>query len=82
MWIERFGKKDKFIRDLLSLRQQVLLVHGARQVGKTSFILNALEGLQSYPQVRVNLSLQRSTQIQNLSYFGRDFFFGTNSEEE
>lgn len=74
MWFERGDKKKEFIQTLLSLKSQVLLVRGARQVGKTSFIIQALRDLSSHPQVRLNLSSHRTHSVDGLEYFGRDYF--------
>ncbi len=49
-------------------------MRGARQVGKTSFVLNALKELEEFPQIRVNLASNRKTTIDGVEYFGRDFF--------
>lgn len=74
MWIERDNKKKNFIDSVKSLRSQVLVVRGARQVGKTSFVLEALKDLSGHPQIKINLSLQRGGVIDGVDYFGRDFF--------
>ncbi|HAH05146.1 MAG TPA: hypothetical protein DCM05_01265 [Elusimicrobia bacterium] len=74
MWIERDNKKQALIDAAKALRSQVLVVRGARQVGKTSFVLDALKALSGHPQVRINLSLQRGGVIDGVDYFGRDFF--------
>lgn len=74
MWIERIEKQERFIKILLGLQNQVLLVRGARQVGKTSFVLKCFESLKNYPQVYVNLLYQNRFKIQGIEYFGRDFF--------
>lgn len=74
MWIDRKTKKDLFIKALLNLKDQVLVVRGARQVGKTSFIVNALGGLSDYPQLKINLLYPTSFTIGGIEYFGRDFF--------
>ena len=54
MWIPRYEKKDSFFKRLLNLKEQVLILRGARQVGKTSFILDAFQELKDYPKVFVN----------------------------
>lgn len=74
MWIERHNKKSQFLQTVISLKSQVLLVRGARQVGKTSFILNALQNLKDNPQIRVNLASKGKTTIDGAEYFGRDYF--------
>lgn len=53
---------------------QVLVVRGARQVGKTSFILNALAGLTDRPQLKLNLFYPSSFRLNGIDYLGRDFF--------
>jgi predicted AAA+ superfamily ATPase len=74
MWLERIDKKNKFIKALLNLKGQVLIVRGARQVGKTSFILNSLKYLSDYPQLKLNLLYPGSFKLDGVEYFGRDFF--------
>lgn len=74
MWIDRILKKQLFISALLSLEKQVLIVRGARQVGKTSFIMEALAGLKEHPQLRLNLLHPGSFKLDGVEYFGRDFF--------
>ena len=81
MWIERPEKKEKFINDLLGLDRQVLIVRGARQVGKTSFILNALKGLSDYPMIMLNLLYPSSFKLGDVQYLGRDFL-GTSETGE
>ena len=82
MWLERINKKDEFIQALLSLRSQVLIVRGARQVGKTSFIVNALKELHSHPHIRLNLAANHAHSVEGLEYFGRDYFGYTEGVEE
>ncbi len=72
MWIERINKKDEFIQAITSLSSQVLILRGARQVGKTSFINNCLKELNNYPQIKINLSSVTKTTIDGVEYFGRD----------
>ena len=74
MWIERQGKKLKFINDLIGLDHQIIIVRGARQVGKTSFILNVLSELADYPQIKLNLLYPSSFKLGEIDYLGRDFF--------
>ena len=82
MWLERISKKSSFINRLLSLDQQVLIVRGARQVGKTSFILNILKELQEYPQLKLNALYPSSFTINETEYLGRDFFGKSETGEE
>ncbi|MBF0104742.1 MAG: AAA family ATPase [Deltaproteobacteria bacterium] len=56
------------------MNKQILLVRGARQVGKTSFILDALKELKDKPQIHVNFNYPSSFKIDGIEYFGRDFF--------
>lgn len=74
MWIERKDKKTLFLQQLMSLRSQVLVLRGARQVGKSSFVVKALGELADHPQIRLNLASKGKTTIDGLEYFGRDFF--------
>lgn len=74
MWIERKIKKSKFINDLLKLKGQVLVIRGARQVGKTSFVLNALKELPDNPQLKLNLLYPGSFRLDGIDYLGKDFF--------
>lgn len=82
MWIERPDKKRKFICDFLALDKQVLVVRGARQVGKTSFILNALNELTCYPQLKLNLLYPSSFTLDGVEYLGRDFFGSSPTGEQ
>lgn len=74
MWIERKFKKASFREYLLNLNHQVLLVQGARQVGKTSFILHVFQELCEHPQIRLNLYYPTSFRLNGVDYYGRDFF--------
>ncbi len=74
MWIDRKLKKLNFISSLTSLSQQVLILQGARQVGKTSFVLNAFNDLKEYPQLRLNFLYPSSFKLGGFEYLGRDFF--------
>lgn len=82
MWIERCNKKASFINALLSMRGQVLIVRGARQVGKTSFILNVLNGLGDYPQLKLNLLYPGSFKVDGVDYLGRDFLGKSEAGED
>ncbi|GEM_PF-1706625 len=82
MWIERARKKSLFIKALLGLKGQVLLVQGARQVGKTSFILEAFEGLKDHPQLKLNLLYPTSFRLNGVDYLGRDFCGSSPTGEE
>lgn len=82
MWIERANKKANFIKNLLELKGQVLIVRGARQVGKTSFILNALRELSDYPQLKLNLLYPSTFSIDGIEYLGRDFFGASETGEQ
>lgn len=73
-WIERKNKKAELIRTVKTLKRQVVLVRGARQVGKTSFILNALQELADFPRLHMNLALRRDRTVAGIHYYGRDFF--------
>lgn len=74
MWIERNDKKKSFINSLEKMSRQVLVLRGARQVGKTSFVLNALAGLSDHPQLKLNLFYPSSFRLQGIDFLGRDFF--------
>lgn len=74
MWIERPDKKSKFINDINTLDKQVLLLRGARQVGKTSFVLNAFKEFSEHPQIKMNLLYPSSFTLEGVEYLGRDFF--------
>lgn len=82
MWLPRQTKKTSFIKQLLGLKDQVLILRGARQVGKTSFILNAFEDLSRHPQLRLNLLFPSSFKLSGKEYFGRDFFGSNPTGEE
>ncbi|MFA4874313.1 MAG: AAA family ATPase [bacterium] len=74
MWIERQNKKALFLQAVTSLKDQVLVLRGARQVGKTSFIINALKTIEPHAQIRINLASRGRSVIQGIEYYGRDFF--------
>lgn len=74
MWIDRFEKKNQFFQSFLSLKDQVLLVRGARQVGKTSFLLKCLDELHDYPRLLVNGLYATTFRVAGREYLGRDFF--------
>ena len=59
----------------------MLIVRGARQVGKTSFILNALKALPQFPQIRLNLLFKSSQTVDGNLFYGRDYF-GNDEEAE
>ncbi|MBI2092006.1 MAG: ATP-binding protein [Deltaproteobacteria bacterium] len=82
MWIERPNKKANFINALLGVKDQVLIVRGARQVGKTSFILNALNQLNDHPQLKLNLLYPSSFKIEGIDYLGRDFLGKSETGED
>lgn len=82
MWIERHQKKASFIKSLVDLNGQTLIVRGARQVGKTSFILNALQDLPQYPQIKLNFMYPGSFRLNGVDYLGRDFFGKSETGEE
>ena len=73
MWIARNSKKDKFIQAVNSLKSQVLLVRGARQVGKTSFILDALKEVENQ-KININLAGKKKETLQGEIFYGRDYF--------
>ena len=73
MRIERFDKKLKFINGLLNLSHQVMIVCGARQVGKTAFVLNVLQSLKETPHVLINLLYPQQITIEGREYLGRNF---------
>lgn len=73
MWIVRKYKKDKFIQAIKSLKSQVLLVRGARQVGKTSFVLDALKEIKN-PRININLASKKKETFQGETFYGRDYF--------
>jgi hypothetical protein len=82
MWIERPSKKASFINALLGVEGQALIVRGARQVGKRSFILNALSKLNDHSQLKLNLLYPSSFKIEGIDYFGRDFLGKSETGED
>ena len=82
MWIERHSKKDEFLQIVKNLDRQVLIVRGARQVGKTSFILKALSELQDYPKIYFNFLYTEPIHLQGINYYGSHFFGKSPSGEE
>ncbi|MFH0800243.1 MAG: AAA family ATPase [Pseudomonadota bacterium] len=82
MWIDRPSKKRKFINNFLELRGQALVLRGPRQVGKTSFILNALKELPEYPKLMLNVMYPTSFKVGGDEYLGRDFFGASPTGED
>lgn len=82
MWIDRKDKKDRFINILCGLDGQVLIVRGPRQVGKTSFVLNALHELSQQAQLKLNFMYPSSFSLNGVNYLGRDFFGKSETGEE
>lgn len=80
MWIDRINKKSEFIQAVTSLKSQALVLRGARQVGKTSFINNCLKELNDHPQIKINLSSKTKTIIDGVEYFGRDFLLNCDED--
>ncbi len=74
MWIERDLKKNDFLQSLEGLSGQVLVLRGARQVGKTSFIFDCLDHLSSFHKIYLNLSHSGRRSIDGREIFGRNFF--------
>lgn len=73
-WIERDKTKELFKKLLLGLENQVLILRGARQVGKSSFILKVLSELEEYQSLKINFLYPSEINIFDTLYFGRDFF--------
>lgn len=85
MWIKRGQYKQAFINKLLNLNRQVILLQGARQVGKTSFALNILSEIEQKfqkPNLRLNLMYTNNHQIDGVDYLGRKFFGDDPNGEE
>jgi predicted AAA+ superfamily ATPase len=74
MWIARPNQIEQFKSKLIELKNQVLILRGARQVGKSSFALKALDELSEYPNIKLNLLRRTTAQINGVEYYGRDFF--------
>ncbi|QQR81516.1 MAG: ATP-binding protein [Deltaproteobacteria bacterium] len=82
MWIGRISKKNEFLQALEKLDRQVLIVRGARQVGKTSFILQALTELKDYHKIYFNFLYTQPIRSQGIDYYGSHFFGKFPSGEE
>lgn len=82
MWIERNEEKHKFIKIITNLKHQVLILQGARQVGKTSFVLQALQELNDYPKIYLNLLYQEGMTLAGQTYHGRGLFGSSPTGEE
>lgn len=82
MWIERKDKKNHFIQSVTSLKHQVLILRGARQVGKTSFVLNALKELSGYRSILIDLSRKTKATVEGIDFYGRDFFGSSEDAEQ
>ncbi len=78
MWINRSSEKN-FLESLNHLNHQVVIVRGARQVGKTAFIERCLETCDPQDIIRVNLLHATSAEVSGRRYYGRDFF-GTDDD--
>lgn len=76
MWIERSDFKRDFIISLKALNHQVLVLNGARQVGKTSFVINALEHdhLKTWSKLYVNFMYPTQFRTLGKDWMGKDFF--------
>lgn len=73
MWIKRSAEK-KLVNIIKSLEKQVLIVRGARQVGKTAVIERCLDALDDMPNIRINLLHPNTIDFSGQRYYGRDFF--------
>lgn len=82
MWIDRISKKNEFLQALEKLDRQVLIVRGARQVGKTSFILQALSELKDYQKIYFNFLYTQPIRSQGIEYYGSHFFGKSPAGEE
>lgn len=82
MWIERISKKNEFLQALEKLDRQVLIVRGARQVGKTSFILQTLSELKDYQKIYFNFLYTQPIHSQGIEYYGSHFFGKSPAGEE
>jgi predicted AAA+ superfamily ATPase len=78
MWIRR-EIENQLATTIHKLQEQVLLVRGARQVGKTATVEKILEQAKDSHVIRVNLLHPHSIEIKSKTYFGRDFF-GTSED--
>ena len=82
MWIERKDKREEFLHTLHELKSQVIVVRGARQVGKTSFIVRMLESRKECQNIKLNLAYTGKITLEGREYYGRDFFGKEPSGEE
>ncbi|MHC4871640.1 MAG: AAA family ATPase [Planctomycetota bacterium] len=79
MWIDRKDRKQRFLKILSKLKNEVLVVRGARQVGKTSFVQNAIMELKNSEICFINAAVPRKRMIQSREYYGRDYI-GINTD--
>jgi predicted AAA+ superfamily ATPase len=82
MWLNRSKQKQALKAKILNLSRQVLMVQGARQVGKTSLIREVLGELKDHPVIEVNLLYSTSFTASGKTLFGRDFFGAAPQGEE
>ena len=73
MWISR-RSENSLHETINSLNNQVVILRGARQVGKTAFIERCLEPFNHQHIIRVNLLHATTSDISGKRYYGRDFF--------
>lgn len=72
MWISR-GSEKNLVEAINTLNNQVVILRGARQVGKTTFIERCLESFDPQLIIRVNLLHATMSDVAGRRYYGRDF---------
>lgn len=78
MWIKRYQKKQDFIKNINDLNGQVMVLRGARQVGKTSFVLHTLSELK-LPSIYIDCGVPSASFVMGIGNVGSDI--GTKLKE-
>jgi len=74
MFLNRKKVKLKFIKELNQLKNQVIILRGARQVGKTTFLNDILNEFKDYNIIKCNFLFNNQVNINNEIIQGRNFF--------
>ena len=76
MWIARTDIKNNLKQTLLNLDKKILILQGARQVGKTALVNEILSELNTTKSLKVNLLYPSTTYYPSslAPVFGRDFY--------
>ena len=75
MWIEREKSEQRFVSLMRDLNREVIILQGARQVGKTSFVEDLLDKhYKDRAILRVNLFYADKITLNNKVYYGKEIF--------